>query len=258
MSELVNIQGNGDPNRPGDVIFVHGLDGDAKSTWHPKGEESKFWPGWLATQFPKLGVWSLDYDAAALGWKGTTMPLDERATEVVSVLEAYGIGERPLAFITHSLGGLIVKRLLRNASDSQNDKWKELVANTKGIVFLATPHSGANLASWLDYIGKKLGVLRVNVTTDDLKHHDPELRRLNTWFRDRVANGELETEIEVYYEKLPTMGQMVVDETSANPGIPGVEPIPQDANHIEICKPTSKDAVLCRRVNKFLERHFFV
>ena len=258
MSKLLNIENSNRPNRQGDVVFVHGLDGDAIETWHPAGQPDKFWPAWVAKQFPLLGVWSLDYEAAALGWHGHAMPLDERATEVLSVLEAKELGKRPLIFITHSLGGLVVKRLLHNATDSANRDWQELVANTKGIVFLATPHTGADLGSWLSYIGKKLSLLRVNVAAEELAAHHPELRRLNTWFRDRVANGRLGLAVQVCYEKLPTHGAIVVDASSANPGIPGVEPIPQDADHITICKPESEDATLCRLVNKFLDQHFFV
>lgn len=256
MSQLRNILESNHANRRGDVVFVHGLDGDGRSTWHPNGKTGLFWPAWLAERYAELGIWSLDYDAAALGWAGNSMPLDERATEVLSVLEAYEIGKRPLVFIAHSLGGLLVKRILRNAWESQNPRWKAIVSSSSGIVFLATPNYGAHLAGWLRYLGEKLQVLRVNVTAGELESHNPELRRLNTWFRDRVANNELKLEVDVYYEKLPTRGYMVVDESSANPGLPGVEPIPQDADHISICKPDAKDAVLCLRVNQFIERCF--
>ncbi len=257
MSNLINIGLSNKPDRVGDVVFIHGLDGDALTTWQPYGEASNYWPHWLAERFHNIGVWSLDYEAASLAWKGTAMSLDERATEVLSVLEAHQVGTLPLIFITHSLGGLVAKRLLHNAYDSLNQKWKDCAKNTKGIVFLATPHSGSDLGSWLDYLGRKLSVLRVNVTAEDLRAHHPELRRLNTWFRDRVLAGDLSIDVESYYETQGVNGKLIVDETSANPGIPGSEPIPQDANHQTICKPPAKDSVLCRRIANFVERLFF-
>src|SRR5437764_1317825 len=34
----------------GDVIFVHGLDGDARSTWQAKGQSTFSWPSGLAEE----------------------------------------------------------------------------------------------------------------------------------------------------------------------------------------------------------------
>ena len=111
MSGLLKINNCNNPQRYADLILVHGLDGDAKNTWQMKNQADSFWPGWLGEEFPDLGIWSLDYDAGALAWENT-MSLVDRANQTLDLLDLDGIGQRPLAFICHSLGGLLTKQML--------------------------------------------------------------------------------------------------------------------------------------------------
>jgi len=110
---LLPISGGEDPERLADVIFVHGLDGDARSTWHPKDQPKHFWPAWLGEEMTQLGVWSLNYAVSASAWKGHSMPLVDRANNVLDLFALEDIGQRPLALICHSLGGLLMKQVLR-------------------------------------------------------------------------------------------------------------------------------------------------
>ena len=176
------------------------------------------------------------------------MPLYDRAENTLDLLDLDGLGQRPLAFVCHSLGGLLIKQALRNALDAPNPRWQAIARQTRLIVFLSTPHSGASLANWIQYLGK---LLRTTVSVEELEAHHPRLRELNTWYRNHV--GALGIETFVYYEKLPTAGLLVVDATTADPGIPGVSPIPVDEDHRAICKPASKEAQIYRRVQRLLE-----
>ena len=54
------------------------------------------------------------------------------------------LGTKPTIFVAHSLGGLLVKSVLRAAHDTHEPKWKELLNNTREIVFLGTPHRKAS------------------------------------------------------------------------------------------------------------------
>jgi pimeloyl-ACP methyl ester carboxylesterase len=248
MEGLLKVSGCDSPNRVADVIFVHGLDGDARTTWHPKDHPEAFWPAWLGEDFPAVGVWSLNYAVSSSAWKGHTMPLADRATNLLDRLDLEGIGHRPTVFIGHSLGGLLIKQLLRHACDYGNPAWKAIANQTKAIVFLSTPHSGADMASWIKYIG---GLLRTTVSVEELEVHHPRLRELNSWYRNQVAGLGVKTV--VYCEKRPVAGLLVVNETTADPGIPGVIPIPMDEDHISICKPVSKESQIYRRVKRLIE-----
>lgn len=251
-TELVKIIGTDNEEREADIIFVHGLGGDAWSTWHP--EESKtdknFFPMWLGNDLPQYGIWSVAYEVEPTRWKkGSTMPLVQRADNILDLVELDEIGERPIVFITHSMGGLLVKQMLRNANDSSNESWHKIVEQTKGIVYLSTPHSGAGIASWMKYIG---GVLRTSVSVEELEAHNPQLLNLNDYCRDNEKIRKIP--IIVYCENEQTAGVIVVDKTSANPGVAGVKPIVVDENHISISKPDSPDNRIYRRVKKFIQK----
>ena len=113
------------------MIFIHGLGGDAFGTWRGGKEDSSSWPHWLGQEFPDVGVWSLDYAASptrfarvlGLFWKrkqdsGYSMALPDRASQVLDLMVQHRLGERPLLFVCHSLGGLLVKQILRKADDA--------------------------------------------------------------------------------------------------------------------------------------------
>lgn len=248
MTKIHEISGTSNPERIGDVLFIHGLDGDAISTWHPSKRPDAFWPDWLGSELPQVGVWSLDYDAASIAWKGKAMPLSDRATNVLAAMDVHDFGNRPMVVIAHSLGGLLCKQILRNAFDFGEEKWKKIAENTVGVVFLATPHSGSSIANWIQYVG---GVLRANVTTKDLLAHDSNLRNLNLWFRNRIDDLPLKSQ--VYFEKQMIGGILFVDETTADPGIQGVIPVPIDANHVTICKPDSTNSLPYMRTTNFVK-----
>ncbi|CAL4122350.1 unnamed protein product, partial [Meganyctiphanes norvegica] len=62
---------------------------------------------------------------------------------MAAALEDAGVGKRPIIWITHSMGGLIVKDILADEKSLSND----ILSSTWGIVFLSVPHCGSRLAS---------------------------------------------------------------------------------------------------------------
>lgn len=246
---LSKVSNCDNPGCRGDVIFMHGLGGDALGTWHPRGEKDSedSWLYWLSQDIPDVAIWSLGYEAEPFAWRGSTMPLVDRAINTLALLDADAIGTRPLIFITHSLGGLLVKQMLRHAMDFSELRWRAMVEQTKGIVFLSTPHSGSDLANWVKYIGSILGT---TVSVDELAAHHSRLRELNILYRNHEKLSQIP--MQIYYEKKKTQGVLVVNETSADPGIKGVIPIPMDDNHLSICRPHSRESLIYKLVKRFI------
>jgi len=252
QDELLAIHGCQDPHRAGDVVFVHGLNGDARAYWCYDGKPENYWPAWLGEDLPDVGVWSLGYENTAFksrklsflgrfGYRGFAMPLWDRAKSVLLQLENRGIGQRPLVFVAHSMGGLLVKQLLDAANEpSAQNPWKGIVKKTRGVCFIATPHIGSDLAKWVSYFRTLLGI---NVSVDELRPHDAMLRRLNEFYRNFVTKRGVNIKTLTFYETKPLFGDtLVVAEGDADPGVPGAGLYAQGEDHISICKPRSKSS----------------
>ncbi|MEL7011418.1 MAG: alpha/beta hydrolase, partial [Cyanobacteria bacterium J06588_4] len=65
QTRLVPILGTDNASCIGDVVFVHGLGGDALSTWHPQGKKEKAnsWLTWLGEDLEQVGIWTINYAA---------------------------------------------------------------------------------------------------------------------------------------------------------------------------------------------------
>jgi hypothetical protein len=259
---LQKIAGCEDPQRAMDVVFVHGLGGDSWTTWMADDDDiGSFWPNWLAGDVAGLGIWTLGYAASGSKWKEESMPLADRGNQVLDLLSIEGLGQRPLAFISHSMGGIVVKQLLRNADSFGVKRYEAILAQTRGIAFIATPHSGAHIANFAELAA---AIYRTNEHVGELSAHDPRLRELHGWFlnkylqthplvcRSYCEKRELRPEIPLLRIKLPK-GILVVDETSAEPNILGERAIPLDEDHLSICKPADRTAQIYKGMLGFVK-----
>jgi len=148
-------------------------------------------------------------------------------------------------FVCHSMGGLIVKQMLRKAEDEGIDAWRAIVAETKAIVFLGTPHRGAKLSDTLFRLGKYLGI---SPSARDLQTHNGLLKDLNDWYAGRAR--ELAVGTHCFYEMQPTRVGIIVQQDSGDIGAPGIPRYPVDADHGSICKPARSDHWLCGYVTR--------
>jgi protein SERAC1 len=235
-----------------DVLFIHGLTGDPFETW-TAGPGKEYWPKWLCETFPEVSVYALGYPASIFEkWAKNEMNLHERANNMLEQLASKGIGYKPIALVTHSLGGILAKEILRTSKECSDDGWQRIAENTRLVAFLATPHTGASLASVIKFIAPRLSSKFIDLLAND----DGYLTSLNLSYRELANSGSIATVS--YYEKHKTKGSvLVVSQESADPGAGGTRPVPIDADHISICKPSNRDALvftsLCRHLKAVLK-----
>ncbi|KAK5807088.1 hypothetical protein VI817_001346 [Penicillium citrinum] len=140
------------------IIFVHGLDENATSAWTHE-ESGCFWPLDLLSKENdiKARILSLEYKADVPSFFGSSSAdrILHHAQTLVEELNAErehdGSNRRPIFFICHGLGGIIVKKALIYSSMSTSSKVSHLhsiFTSTFGLIFFGTPHEGVQKANW--------------------------------------------------------------------------------------------------------------
>ena len=95
-----------------DIVAVHGLQGHYQKTW--TDQNRKLWlQDFLPHALPAARVMSFSYNSAVIAIKSIA-GIDEFARQLLEGLEQKrkdGAEARPIVFICHSLGGIVVKKV---------------------------------------------------------------------------------------------------------------------------------------------------
>lgn len=236
-----------------DIIFVHGLTGDPQESWTSKDTNGveHFWPSWLHDEFNNACIYTIGYPTGFFKkWATKELDMYEKAEHLLELAANEEIGEKPIVFVAHSLGGILTKQILRASKQSTNADWKKVWERTRLVTFLATPHTGAGLASAIDFIFPRLSTSNIALLSNDNGY----LEDLNKFYRDAAPEHKIRTL--AYYEKNKTKAALIVDRQSADPGVHGVTAIALEENHISICKPLDKDSILYRSLCRNIKTLF--
>ena len=252
MSRLIKIADWSGEKR-GNVVFVHGLGGHPYDTWRRSPTDDTLWPLWLAEDVKGLSVYSLGYISPPTNWIGTAMPLlDEAANALRVLLNGPELREGSIVFVCHSLGGLIVKQILRAANEQRaNRETADFLARVRQVIFIATPHTGSGKATLIE----KLGFWTWGSdAARDLVANKPELRDLNFGYRILARERKEQLRHLSYYEMVNTLFGRIVEPNSADPGLPDCTPTPIREDHITIAKPRRRDELVYAETKNFISK----
>lgn len=270
-------------DREADVVFVHGLGGKSHSTWRhgcEGNEEHFFWPEELGKDLPNCGIWTVGYPAGVTTLGKPGMIIDKRAGNLSQKLANAGLGERPLLFITHSMGGLIVKSLIVGSQTLSDKDRKLIVSAVRGVVFCATPHRGTNFVDAAGKLGRYSGladaslggficwaaadffgrILRIQSHVEEMRANAEPLDILHDQFIEWQRNHQIP--VDSYAENIGLFRtrwflrllplSLVVPRVSANPGIAGHVPRDVDDDHLTLVKPPNRNHDVYAGVFRFI------
>lgn len=200
-----------------DIVFVHGLTGNAYNTWFHK-DARKHWPSQLLWQdIPDARILSYGYDADIVNfWNpSSNSQLSNHAEKMIGDLvrkrERTKTESRKILFVAHSLGGLVTEKALSYSRGAADQVLCQVEHLTAGIVFLGVPHCGADLASWALFGTRMVNILR-RANKEIIAVLNPGsqmLREVENGFHNLLRlrkNEKSEISITCFFEELSVTG----------------------------------------------------
>ncbi|WP_256583270.1 AAA family ATPase [Pseudomonas sp. SWI44] len=214
---------------------------------HKATDHTSLWPTWIGED-TGCNVWIAGYGAATSKWVDTAMHLADQGVALVSALRAEeSLNGARTVLVGHSLGGLVIKSGMTQAESLGDPSHAPVLNAIEGVVFLGTPHQGANLANLADVLRI---LVRPNPQVGNMQTDDAWLKTLNGQFRHLQARRKFQVSVFFETKKLfkgirilgIPLGKsfIIVDRHSSDPGIEGVVPTGIEGDHLEIAKPRSR------------------
>ncbi|KAK3988899.1 hypothetical protein QBC44DRAFT_397126 [Cladorrhinum sp. PSN332] len=178
-----------------DLIFVAGLGGHYRETW--RAVDNTIWPQDLLHSedygVQDLRIWSFEYNTTLRGSSHVSQ-IGDHARELLGWImikiggtswirapqpgEAGTVQLKPIIFVGHSLGGMLIKKAMLIAETE--DDYKVVWHATRGAMFFAVPHHGLDRADWKSFVTL---VLKANAPVRGI-------RPTSRMEEQAVANGE--------------------------------------------------------------------
>ncbi|KAK4186016.1 hypothetical protein QBC35DRAFT_555176 [Podospora australis] len=232
-------------NAQADIVLVAGLGGHYINTW--EAADRTLWPIHLLPSEIEGGirVLSFHYNTTV---RGTTSQakIEDHARELLDKLDLdrlqgkdQSIAWRPIIFVGHSLGGMLVKRAIQKSREDW--RFKHLWDTTRGAMFFATPHHGLDEASWPEFAAQVLqlsgpfpGILPTQKMLDQILINSTALLDITLDFRsiqDHLAFVNF-TE----GRRMRGMNRVLVDDGRGWMDAPKKRQRKIDGDHLGICR----------------------
>lgn len=280
------------------MVFIHGIQGHPRETWtkdltigpsgqsqsrhkpilfpkwlrkaDPNRKEDWFWPqDGLSEDIKNVRIATYGYDSQVSKWfsgpsnQSNIFQLGESLLNDISVFRQDN-PTRPIIFVAHSMGGLVLKDTLRRSRGAEGYRKddRRLYDSTFAIIFMGTPHRGSEYAS-MGLMARNIAVAAGFDTNAknlrDLSTTSATLQRLAEDFIPVLDDGKI-----AFYtfqegkgykgtSALGLNGRIVDDAFSAL--YHGKETKDRiNANHIEMCRFSGNDDPGYRKLRDVLLR----
>lgn len=264
ISDGLNLLYNGGNETVVDIVFVHGLRGNPKTTWEgfdQETEEQVFWPkSLLPGSVKESRIFTFGYPTDFVTFYGintepvTHTSIDHHSASLISQLGNFRRetqkSTQPIIFVAHSLGGLVVANSLIAKYDT-DAQGQEVVDHTCGAIFLGTPFKGSEKAPWAELVRRSLKMFgdSNNQTIKDLDKRSEKLRAISNDFHlllsRRLSSESLKPiQVACFFEEIETTKTLflgvqkglglIVTQDSAT--LAGCKPVGINATHQTMCR----------------------
>lgn len=251
------------------IVAVHGLEENKTGAWtDPKTQIL-----WLRDLLPEplniARVLTFGYDARATSFygDGSADRIQQHAQTLVADIQAdrslEDCVERPIIFICHGLGGIVVKKALGYSSTRTSNHVEHLhsiFVSTYAVLFFGTPHHGTDKGAWLALAEHNNGLAQGRASNDSqllsaIGKDSETLQAITDHFTTIMKQFRIfffweEVEMDLCNQK-----GYVVDETSAAPIIDNTERAGIYANHAEMVRFSDRQTSSYRTVVEALVRY---
>lgn len=204
----------------GVVVFVHGVLGDANTTW---SSGNSYWPKMLASDpvFDKQNIFVYQFPTPMMRH---TYTIDEVAENLRLTLSDSGVlAHNEVSFLSHSMGGVVTRAFLLKYA-------RTITPRIRLAYFFATPTTGAPMA-------RLATVLSQNPQFGGL--YPLSADHYLDWIQSAWLASRLDIRSFCAYEIQPLFGAMIVVDRQSATHLCSERMDPMDRDHLQIVKPSS-------------------
>ncbi|KAH8972836.1 hypothetical protein BDL97_01G012400 [Sphagnum fallax] len=266
------------------IIFFHGIaygiNDEWKETWTTRSingrEKCICWPQmWLPEDLNDyVRILSLSYDSNVVASvHNDVTEIGKNLVQSLVINSSYQmLWDKPVAIVTYSFGGLVFKSLVveahkhvyqrpMNDFDLKTQKYCEFFLNNlKGVVFYGVPHAGGsiNLSKYFKWQCQQIAKDKTqSCILKNMKSFNPKMEQLSVDFTTAIGK---DLNIYAFGEGLPINNKwgILVPMASAFRLSGNNNYIVEDANHLTICKPPTKEhpsySILLEHLKTFMKK----
>jgi protein SERAC1 len=182
--------------------------------WQREGHDdyTYCWPmEWLPEDFRHIRVIGLNYESSLSQWTSANGcscekdkgKLKKRGAEFMDRLAGAKVGnDRPVVWVGHSMGGLLIKSILVQSLQQATEAFQQIAKNSTSVLFLGTPHRGSSIAKMKQHTS---AILWPSVEVQELEENAKPLLQLHDDFLKLLTKTKYPMEIVSITEGRPTV-----------------------------------------------------